>query len=546
MLVGEGEDAELRDLRLGQVVKLGNVAAIIVGLLDGTRDAERLLYDAQISLGEELNPLGLVELLQALDRRALLDTPRARMVVAQGLVRADIAALQRLARRVKPLRSRLGPTAEKDTHAIPRLAPESSFTCGSCNRCCSENHLLGPVTRAERDAILQGFSALGLDDRSSDPSNFIPLPTADGRDLYVLRTRDGFCSYLGKDGLCQVHARLGVETKPAVCRMFPYRIVRTPDGWDAGLSLTCPTVAGGRGGDALPEAREKLDSFPIFEPLIHEAPPSLTLAEGVHASWGEYRAWERKAIALIQNDNVDPAKAWVDALSELSRTIAGITSSESGAETTTELHVVTGEAATQAGEEDGKFVPQAGLGDSPLDPRAAADVFARDMALWSELLVGLEAADPNALRHLRSASTRLRKEIGHMAEAAPVLAELHRLSLREEEARSLSGEVTARIGAVAPDWNVQRRFLVQALMDKRLLEYGTVARGTSVLTLLLAAMRLPELGGDEMRVEVADVAYLVHHPQLADIVDSRAVVRTSAEEPTFHAALLGVTVRAEA
>jgi|GEM_PF-1615213 len=540
VLVGEGDDAELRDLRLGQVVKLGHVAAVIVGLLDGTRDAEDLLRDAQISLGEELNPLGLVELLQALDRRALLDTPRARVVVAQGLVRADIAALQKLGRRVKPLRANLSADAKQSTNTRPRLAPESSFTCSSCNRCCSDSHLLGPVTRVERDAILAGMAALGGEDRSSDPSNFIPLPTGDGRDLYVLRTRDGFCAYLGKDGLCGVHKKLGVDLKPAVCRMFPYRVVRTPDGWDAGLSLTCPTVAAGRGGDPMPEARDKLDSLPIFESLIHQAPPSLSLAEGVHAPWGEYRKWETEAIKLIQDDRRDPADAWVEAVTKLSHVIDAVTSSEAGAETTTELQMVPGEVATQAGDNEGGFVPPAGMGECPLDPVQAADIFARDVALWSELLIGLEAADPDALRHMRSGATRLRQGIGADPTAAPLLAELDRLMKREEDARTLSGEVTQRIGAVEPDWAVQRRFLAQALMDKRLLEYGTVARGTALLTILLAVIRLPLSGGDEMQPQLADIAYLVHHPQMSDIIDSRAVVRTSAEEPAFHAALLGV------
>lgn len=537
VLVGEGEDSELRDLRLGQVVKLGEVAAVIVGLLDGTRDAEALLRDAQLALEEELNPLGLVELLQALDRRALLDTPRARMVVAQGLVRADVAALQRLARRVRPLRSNLSTDTSEDT-SRPRMTQDARFSCSSCNRCCSENHLLGPVTREERDAILRGFSNLEEPKDGSDPSNFLPLPTGDGRELYVLRPRNGFCSYLDRDGLCRVHKHLGVDMKPAVCRMFPYKLTRTPDGWDAGLSLTCPTVAAGRGGDPIPEAQDKVDALPIFQSLVHEAPPSLAFGEGVHGPWGAYRAWETKAIKLLQDDDRDPAEAWIECIEELANTVSELVSEQPGAETTRETAAVP-EDSTET--QDDEFVPHLGLGDCPLAPREAADVFARDMALWSELLIGLEAADPDALRHLRAGSTRLRVGIGPGSEAAPVLAEIARLKAREDGVRVLGGEITARVDAVAPNWEVQRRFLVQALMDKRLLEYGNVSRGTCILSLLLAVLRLPEAWGDEMQFLLTDAAYLVHHPQLADIIDSRAVVRTSSEDPKFHSALLGVT-----
>ncbi len=538
VIVGEGEDSELRDLRLGQVIKLGQVAAVIVGLLDGTRDAEALLRDAQLALGEELNPLGLVELLQALDRRALLDTPRARMAVAQGLVRADVAALQRLSRRVRLLRSNLSPDTFENT-SRPRMAPDARFTCASCNRCCSDSHLLGPVTRAERDAILQGFANLEGAQGSSDPSNFLPLPTGDGRELYVLRPREGFCSYLDRDGLCRVHKHLGVDVKPAVCRMFPYKLTRTPDGWDAGLSLTCPTVASGRGGDPIPEAQEKVDALPVFESLVYEAPPSLAFNEDVHGPWGAYRAWETKALKTLQDEDSDPADAWIECIEELANTVSELNSEQPGTETVRELTALP-EGSNEAQDND-EFVPTSGLGDCPLDPREAADVFARDMALWSELLVGLEAADPDALRHLRAGSTRLRIEIGQGTEAAPVLAEIARLKAREDDARNFGGEVTLPIDTVAPNWEVQRRFLVQALMDKRLLKYGTVSRGTCILSLLLAVLRLPEASGDEMQFLLADAAYLVHHPQLADIIDSRAVVRTWSENPDFHSALLGVT-----
>ena len=542
-LIGEGDDAELRDLRLGQVVKLGEVATVIVSLLDGTRDAEQLLRDAQNALGEELNPLGLVELLQALDRRALLDTPRARMVVAQGLVRADIASLQRLAKRTRPLRTissdamRANPVGQE-----PNVAPGTTFTCQSCNRCCSEHHLLGPVSRVERDRILKAFSAKN-DLRGADPSNFLPLPTGDGRELYLLRTRDGYCSFLGADSLCRVHKELGVDVKPAVCRMFPYRMVHTPSGWDTGLSLSCPTVATGGGDDARVEARDKLGVLPIFGSLLNEVPASLPLAERVQATWGDYRKWESATIAAIQDESNDPAEAWVEAVRQLGWLARQLDTSSFGAETTTELHLPSAEPEKVGTEE---LVPDLGLGDCPLAPTEAADILLRDMALWSELLVGLEAADPDALRRLRSGLLRLRKEVDFRPDAAPVLAEEARLRNRlltaatSQRIEDPFGEPETTF-AETDDPSVQRRFLVQALMEKRLFEYGNLLRGTAVITLLLGVMRLPTKPNDEMQAQMGDLAYLVHHPQLADILDSRAVVRASSDDVDFHAALLGIT-----
>lgn len=540
-LIGEGDDAELRDLRLGQVVKLGEVAAVIVSLLDGTRDAEKLLRDAQKALGEELNPLGLVELLQALDRRALLDTPRARMVVAQGLVRADIAALQRLAKRTKPMRSAGGSAIRSAvTPREPRTAPGTTFSCRSCNRCCSEHHLLGPVTRVERDRILTAFA--GKDDqRGADPSNFLPLPTGDGRELYLLRTRDGYCSYLGQDGLCRVHRELGVDVKPAVCRMFPYRLVHTPDGWDTGLSLSCPTVAHGGGGSAEIEVKEKMGALPIFSSLLHEVPASLPVAERVRGTWGDYKKWESEAIALLQDESKDPADAWVEAVNRLIWLGRKLDTSSHGAETTTEIKVPDAETAGTETE----LVPDLGLGECPLVPGEAADTLLRDLALWSELLVGLEAADPDALRRLRSGLLRLRGVVAVKPDAAPVLAEKARLRKRLETAAThqpiedpfLEAETNF---ADADEPAIQRRFLVQALMEKRLFEYGNLLRGATLLSVLLGVMRLEPEPNDELQPQIGDLAYLVHHPQLADIVDSRAVVRAESDDVAFHAAILGV------
>ncbi len=175
LLIGDGEEAELRDMRLGQVVKLGGVATTIVRLLDGTRTVEQLLATASKILGGTVNPMGLVELLEALDRRALLDTPRARTVVEHGLVRADIAALRRLSHRRRQLQAY---EASRELVATPppiRMASGTKWSCRSCTHCCSEKHLLGPVAEAERDTILKAYAEKG-DVVGMSASNFLPIP----------------------------------------------------------------------------------------------------------------------------------------------------------------------------------------------------------------------------------------------------------------------------------------------------------------------------------------------------------------------------------
>ncbi len=555
VLIGEGEDAELRDLRLGQVVRLGAVAAVVVQLLDGSRDTEALLSDAARILGEQLNPMGLVELLQALDRRALLDTPRARMIVAQGVVRADIAALSRLTRRKRGSRPYV--FRGEDEVKLPIMAPGSKFDCKSCARCCTEQHLLGPVTRAERDAIVTGFTKLG-DEAGADPSNFVPLPSHGGPPTFLLRARGGRCSFLSEDNRCRVHSELGEEVKPGACRLFPFRAVKTPMGWDVGLALSCPTVARGEGADPRDEARRTVEALRVLRvDGLRELPATVSLTDRRTVEFTTYRQWESDALKHLANEDVDPSEAWSEAIrdlvvlvhSDVGRTLED-TLEEMGPAAEggfTESPTMVS-PTSDTGEVD-PVEPDSGVGDASEDPRTAADILLRDMALWCELLVGLEAADPMAIRRMRVAFLRLRADLGHSPDAAPVLAENARiLARRLASAQTHPGvlpaiedsQLVAEPMPLGGDPAVQRRFLSQALVEKRLFEFSSLDRGLVALTLLLGALRLPPAPGDELAISISDVAYLAHHPQLTDIVDSRAVVHGMALDGRMHRAVLGL------
>ncbi len=538
---------------MGQVVRLGAVAAVVVQLLDGTRDTETLLEDAARILGEQLNPLGLVELLQALDRRALLDTPRARMIVAQGVVRADIASLSRLSRRKRGTRPYVHQPDDSPV-SLPTMAPQSAFECRSCARCCTEQHLLGPVTRSEKDAILDGFTALG-DEAGADPSNFIPLPTQGGPPSFLLRAREGRCSYLGADNRCRVHSELGEDIKPSACRQFPYRAVHTPMGWHVGLALSCPTVARGEGPDPAPEARRTVDALRVLRADgLRQLVDTVSLTERRTVDFAEYRHWESRALAHLEAGG-DPAEAWSEAV----RDLVVLTHSDIGRtsdDTVEDLSPASSGEFTEVettpdgdDEESDPVNPHAGLGEMSADPRTAADILLRDLALWSELLVGLEAADPMAIRRMRTALLRLRVGLGHSPEAAPVLAEEARLRFRAQAASDASSEfdsVTTDAGVpfvalpLGGDLEVQRRFLAQALMEKRLFEFSSIDRGAVALTVLLAALRMTPAPGDEQSLTVSDVAYLAHHPQMTDIIDSRRVVHDMALDGRMHRAILGL------
>lgn len=550
VLVGEGDDAELRDMQLGQVVKLGAVASVVVSLLDATRDAEALLRDAAEALGEELNPLGLVELLQALDRRALLDTPRALMIVAQGLVRADIAALQRLARRPRQV-SRVDELPSKTTDVS--LAADTAWSCNSCVRCCSEQHLIGTVTREERDNILKGFVTAG-NDRGSDPSNFVPLPSNDDETRYLLRPRDGVCSFLDDDRKCLIHKVLGEASKPSSCRLFPFRGVLTPDGWDVGVTLNCPTAAAGAGPDATPAARTVLSSLQVLHPDVLKVPPQVRIAEDETVAWSRYKAWEDRAIARLLDADSDPGDSWLKSIRDFAALVA-----EAGTEN---LSLDPDETIEDELTAPTSEVSLLGLNELELEvpsPGEMADVLLRELSIWAELLVGLEASDPGALRRFRSGITRLRMAVGEAEDAPAVLAENKRLAIRKERSAgrpddldlepitgiTLGEKTDAHAAPVLVEpppgsADLQRRFLVQALKGKQAFEFGTVARGLLSLSVFVGVLRLQTIDGDELQPTYRDISYLLNHDHLTDVFDTRAVVRSSQIDPAVHAALAGL------
>lgn len=534
LLLGEGDDTELRDLQLGQVVKLGDAAARIVALLDGTRTSDELLTESARVLGEEVNPLGLVELLQALDRRALLDTPRARMVASQGLVRADIASLNRLSRRTHNLEDFV-PTDDLEELAV-HMAPGAKFSCHSCNRCCSERNVLGPIHKDERDRILAAFADAGLAS-DADSNHFIPLPGAGGPPVYLLRTQGGFCSYLERDGMCRIHRTLGEEHKPAACRAFPFKPVRTPSGWDVGMSLGCPTVASGGGDAASDEAGRTLISLGSRLPSARQVPLNVEVRPGVKLAYGRYAAWETAALEALSDESVPPLQAWLEAIDSF---LALADSTETSDKTPYE---------SEAG-----GVPPEGIGSPGDSPGESADLILADLTLWSELLVGLEPTDPIAIRRFRSGAVRLRQRVANHGDAPSVLAEHARRLLRaqfpDEEVSWLTSDTleSSPLGGqdlfptpkdkTASFADVQRRFLCQSLVEKRAFEYGSVGRGLLALSVFTAILGLEVLDGDELQPGVADVAYLTRHSQVMDILDTRASMRAAEGSAEVHRLLL--------
>ena len=101
------------------------------------------------------------------------------------------------------------------SHVRPlRMRHGARFHCSGDGMCCSDVHLLGPLSRLERQ--LFGGIARGVVTRS------------DGSAVLAVR-EDHSCAFLDIDG-CGLHKRLGRTGKPRACWRFPFGLVATPSG----------------------------------------------------------------------------------------------------------------------------------------------------------------------------------------------------------------------------------------------------------------------------------------------------------------------------
>ena len=98
---GTAEEVTLVDTFLGQVIQLDKLGTRIVLLMDGKAGVEELCHRLAELIGHEEARVRVSELLTALDRQALLDTPRAQKVISRCVLRADFARLTLLSTRQK-------------------------------------------------------------------------------------------------------------------------------------------------------------------------------------------------------------------------------------------------------------------------------------------------------------------------------------------------------------------------------------------------------------------------------------------------------------
>jgi len=120
----------------------------------------------------------------------------------------------------------------------------AAYTCFGDGLCCTDIHVLGPLSRKELVQI-----------RTADPEGARQDEEMD--DEWVIRTApDGGCHFLLPDQRCRIHAEAGPEAKPTFCQRFPVGLVATPEGGRVTTHHRCPCRTLGARPALTPESAE--------------------------------------------------------------------------------------------------------------------------------------------------------------------------------------------------------------------------------------------------------------------------------------------------
>lgn len=187
---------------------------------------------------------------------------------------------------------------------------EQNFTCQSSGNCCRRPWKVKVASDvAEGIRTTDTFAQLKR-------RGFMPLPVVDG-EIRVGREEKGACLF-HRDDLCAIHGEKGALSKPVVCRLFPFSLVNTPEGYYLSLSFSCPSVVGEIGApvsEQLAEIEEAIGGSTYYAKEAMSAESHVALTAGTPVSWGQYKLLEKSLFESF--DGSAPIKSLLKLTSSL-------------------------------------------------------------------------------------------------------------------------------------------------------------------------------------------------------------------------------------
>jgi Fe-S-cluster containining protein len=289
-----GKLASLWDPLTEREINVGPVTRAVISALDG-RTIDEVLEKAKLALA---------------GRRAdVEDALRCLLLLShvEGAGREHVEALRANARGERRLE--------------PLALPESRFTCQGSGACCRV-YDFGPLD----DEDVARLNALPIAEKLPDvgPGPYVRKEqSVEGNDAWYLERRDERCVFLGEDRLCRIHKTFGVEAKPTVCRLFPWRIQVTWRGIKVFDQSECSTFAtSALDGEPLASQLAPVLALVPERPKLHH--PAMLLDREHPCDYGWLAPLQDRMVALLGRPDASVgaalvaagrlARAWVDAL----------------------------------------------------------------------------------------------------------------------------------------------------------------------------------------------------------------------------------------
>jgi len=191
--------------------------------------------------------------------------------------------------------------------SLPIIAREPlHFDCLQCGECCRAWTVPVPVAHVKQHLQVDWVRERAKEMKEAGVGPL--LPSKRGATVCTLNTGVGEtldCVFLGESGLCDIHARIGVEAKPSPCRQFPFHFTETPAGVEAFLDPACKAVSAGAGPEVPIAELQEVAARGTVEEL-----GDLEWRAGKAMSWEEYDGLRRKVRAVLTSDAPINERAW--------------------------------------------------------------------------------------------------------------------------------------------------------------------------------------------------------------------------------------------
>ena len=179
------------------------------------------------------------------------------------------------------------------------LPPGVRYTCIRCGECCRSLEVT--LTEAEHERLAAREWPSELPDYTPERF-FARIPRPRGKQVWRLRPLPtGACRLLTDDGLCRVHAALGLEAKPFAGRLFPFTFTVTPIGVFVGVRFNCPAVVRGKGPELEHQRRDIERLFDEYARVYHPPcePERVRFSGPFELGWRDIVRLEDQLVAFL-------------------------------------------------------------------------------------------------------------------------------------------------------------------------------------------------------------------------------------------------------